>query len=138
MDQKRHHKRYPKRFESDFLSNNIKFKGFTSDFSLSGLFLRTTHPLTPGTIIQIHVYLPDGSTARVKGQVSRTERQSQKEIAKPTQKATTRPTQKVLGPKAKGKKPVKENVTTVQSGMGIKILERDANYLHLIRSLVPR
>lgn len=138
MVQKRHHKRYPKRFESDFLSNNVKFKGFTSDFSLNGLFLRTTHPLTPGTIIQILVYLPDGSVAQVKGQVSRTARQSQKAIAKPTQKAITRPSQKVMGSKAKGKKPVKKNVTTFQSGMGIKVLERDANYLHLIRSLVPR
>lgn len=138
MIQKRRHKRYPRRFESDFFSNNIKFKGFTSDFSLNGLFLRTTHPLTPATIIQIHVYLPDGSMAKVKGQVRRTARQSQKATAKPTQKAVTRPSQKVLGSKAKGKKPVKKNVTTVQSGMGIKILERDANYLHLIRSLVPR
>ncbi len=64
--------------------------------------------LVPGAILDIIVHLPDGLTSKLKGKVRRTSKN---------------PVGKVMG------SPVK----TVKSGMGIEIIEKDTNYLHLLR-----
>jgi len=108
MKNKRKQKRFIKRYKTEFVLNNITFRGISRDFSLNGLFIRTKDSLVPGTILDIIVHLSDGLTSKLKGKVRRTSKN---------------PVGKVMG------SPVK----TVKSGMGIEIIEKDTNYLHLIR-----
>ena len=69
---KRRHKRYTKRIETEFSSGDMTFKGISSDFSEQGLFIRTQHGFVPGTVVNIQLMLPDGSTAHLRGVVRRT------------------------------------------------------------------
>jgi len=87
--------------------------GISSDFSLQGMFIRTNYPKAPDTVLEITLYLPQGLTSRLRVKVKR---------------AWKTPTGKVI------KAPTK----TGKNGMGVEILERDANYLHFIRYLVCR
>ena len=50
----------------------MKFRGISSDLSASGLFIRTQHGLTPGTMLDIQIYLTDGTVSTLKGIVRRT------------------------------------------------------------------
>lgn len=111
MKNKRKQKRFIKRYETEFVLNNITYRGISRDFSLNGLFIRTKYPMASGTIVDITIHLPDGLASKLKGKVRRTSKN---------------PVGKVMG------SPVK----TVKSGMGIEIIEKDANYLHLIRSFL--
>ena len=108
---KRQQKRFIRRCEVEFTVNKFTLRGISSDFSLEGLFLRTNHACEPGTVFDIAIHLPDGSVSKVKGKAVRSLR---------------RPTVMVTGIPAK----------SVKNGMGIEIIERDAHYLHLIRSLL--
>lgn len=67
--------------------------------------------LVPGTILDITIHLADGLASKLKGKVRKTSKD---------------PVGKVMG------SPVK----TVKSGIGIEVIEKDANYLHLIRSFL--
>jgi hypothetical protein len=89
----------------------MSYRGIACDFSLGGLFLRTGRPFPPETIIDIILYFADGTSSRLKAKVRR---------------ALKTPTGKVMGT------PKKE----VKNGMGVEITERDARYLHFIRSLL--
>lgn len=111
MANKRQQKRFIKRCEVEFTADNLTLRGISSDFSLTGLFIRTNHPYTPGTLFDILIYLPDGLISKVKGKAVR---------------ALKTPTGMVIGT------PVK----SLKNGMGIEITERDHNYLHLIRSML--
>lgn len=63
--------RFIRRLETEFTAEDITYRGISSDFSLTGLFIRTTHPFAPGTAIDITVHLPDGESSRLKGIVRR-------------------------------------------------------------------
>lgn len=96
-------KRYTKRLETTFSSGGLFFRGISSDLSAGGLFIRTQHGFVPGTIVDVEVYLPNNTVARLKGIVRRT---------------------------------VKTTMPGVKNGMGIELIERDANYLEFLRTVV--
>jgi hypothetical protein len=64
--------RFTKRLEVTFSSGESKYTGISSDLSTGGLFIRTQHGLTPGSLVDIEVYLPEGKTGILKGIVRRT------------------------------------------------------------------
>ncbi len=111
MSGKRQQKRFIYRCESEFVFDNITCRGIASDFSLSGLFMKTTRPAPPDTILNITIYLPDDSISKLKGKVRRAVKSS---------------LGRVIGT------PVK----SLRSGMGVEIIQKDAHYLHFIRSLL--
>jgi hypothetical protein len=78
---------------------------------LNGLFIVTGSPRAPGTLLQIKIHLPNGSTSRLAGKVMRFF--------------------KTFGGNDMGT-PVQEG----EDGMGVEIIEKDLNYLHFIRSLL--
>jgi hypothetical protein len=107
---KRQHKRFIKRCEVEFIVNDIAYRRISSDFSLSGFFIRTNRPPAPGTILHIVIHLPDGSTSKVTGKVMWASKTS---------------VGRLMG----------TIIKTLKNGMGIKIIEKDTNYLHFIKSL---
>lgn len=108
---KRTCRRFIRRCEAEFIVDNMSYRGIAGDFSLGGLFLRTGRPFPPETIIDIILYFADGTSSRLKAKVRR---------------ALRTPLGKVMGT------PKKE----LKNGMGVEITERDARYLHFIRSLL--
>ena len=111
MRDKRRQKRFIKRCEIEFISGGVTYRGISSNFSLNGLFIRTSYPFAAGTIFDIVIHLPDGSNSKVKVRVARAVRT---EIGK------------MMGASTK----------VFKNGMGVEIVEKDANYLHFIRSLL--
>ncbi len=95
----------------EFISNNIIFRGSSSDFSLIGLYIVTDHPCFPDTVIDMTIHLPDGLNSKIRGRVRRT--------------LTS----------ASGNT-MENSLNALKNGMGIEILEKDTNYLHLIRTLL--
>ncbi len=69
---KRQCQRFTKRLEVTFSADGSKFTGISSDLSSAGLFIRTQHGLTPGSMVDIEIYLPDGNVGKIKGIVRRT------------------------------------------------------------------
>jgi PilZ domain len=53
----------------EFFSNDLHYRGISSNFSLGGLFVRTNHAFAPGTLIDMRMHLPDGGVAALKGRV---------------------------------------------------------------------
>lgn len=109
MANKREHKRFIKRCRAEFTSFDRTYRGISSDFSLKGLFIRTTHPIGPGEILDIVVHFPDGSTSNLRGKVRRASRG-------------------MGGGTPAGKTP--------KNGMGIQLLKKDANYLRFLSTLL--
>ncbi len=109
MANKREHKRYIKRCRTEFSSFDRTYRGISSDFSLKGLFIRTTHPMGPGEVVDIVVHFPDDSISNLRGKVRRASRGMGR------------------GTPA-GKTP--------KNGMGIQILKKDANYLRFLSTLL--
>jgi len=70
--QRRQNRRFTKRLETTFSSGPSKYRGITSDLSSDGIFIRTQHGLTPGSVIDIEIYLPTHALSRLKGIVRRT------------------------------------------------------------------
>ena len=110
---KRTQKRFIGRCEIDFAAEGVTHKGLSSDFSLSGLFIRTNHSLPEGTIIDIVIYLPGGVTSMMKGRVVRSLRTA---------------IGKALGTQIK----------SIKNGMGVELIKKDTNYLHFIKSFLDR
>ncbi len=111
MADNRDQKRFIKRLNTDFSVDGVTRKGVSSNFSIKGLFIRTNYPYTPDTLLDIVIHLPNGQVSKIKGRVKRSLKTS---------------LGRVMGA------PVK----SLKNGMGIEIVERDANYLHLIRNLI--
>jgi hypothetical protein len=111
LQNKRQQKRFIKSCKVEFTVDDLTLRGISSDFSLKGLFLGTNHACQAGTVLDIVIHLPDGTVSKVKGKTVRSSR-TPSEIA------------------------VQTPGSSVKNGMGIEIMERDANYLHLIRSLL--
>ncbi|MDA8084901.1 MAG: PilZ domain-containing protein [Nitrospiraceae bacterium] len=68
---KRRHSRFVRRLETEFSAAGQSYRAISSDFSCSGLFIRTNHAFPPGTILDISVHLPDGETSVLQGRVRR-------------------------------------------------------------------
>ncbi|MDA8104638.1 MAG: PilZ domain-containing protein [Nitrospiraceae bacterium] len=68
---KRRHQRFVRRLETEFSAEGKNYRAISSDLSCSGLFIRTNHAFTPGTILDIVIHLPDGTSAMLKGRVCR-------------------------------------------------------------------
>ncbi len=71
MKTRRKHHRIIKRLEIEFSAENKNYRAISSDLSLNGLFIRTNHAFSKGTILYITVYLPDGTNSKLKGRVIR-------------------------------------------------------------------
>jgi hypothetical protein len=110
MDKKRQQKRFAERCKIEFTTNDTTYRGISSDFSLNGLFIRTNHPLSTETIIDMIIYLPNGLISKLKGKVKR---------------SLKIPFEKIM-----------ETQKYLEKGIGVEIIEKDSNYLHLIRALL--
>ena len=104
-------KRFSDRLKISFHVNGIAYRELSDNFSLNGLFIRTNHLFPPDTLLDIIIYLPNDLTSHLKGKVVRTSNE----------------TLQVVSGKARG---------YAEKGMGIEIIEKDALYLHFIRSFL--
>jgi len=104
-------KRFSDRLKISFHVNGIAYRGLSGNFSLNGLFIRTNHSFPLDTLLDIIIYLPNDLTSHLKGKVVRTSNE----------------TLQVESGKARGYD---------EKGMGIEIIEKDALYLHFIRSFL--
>ncbi len=102
--------RFIKRCEVEFSSDSVTRRGISSNLSLNGLFIRTDLPFFPNTILDMVIYLPDGSVSVLKGRVTRSSRTS-------------------LGITG-------THLKNFKNGMGIEIINRDINYQNFIGSLL--
>ena len=67
----RKHKRYIKRCEIEYSTNGTTYRGISSNFSVNGLFIKTSKPLVVDTKVDLVVHLPNGVTSELKGIVKR-------------------------------------------------------------------
>jgi hypothetical protein len=111
--ERRRQKRFVKRCTAEFTSDGQKYTGLCRNMSLDGLFIKTRKPLALEKIIEMMVHLPDGSTSKLTGIVTR---------------ATREPYSLIL---ERAGIPSKD-------GMGIQLIEKDANYLNFVTSLITR
>jgi Tfp pilus assembly protein PilZ/ribosomal protein S27AE len=74
MDRHRHQRatRFTKRLEARFKSGGLTYTGILSNFSQTGLFVRTNRGFTPGTAIDIELVMPNNEVSVLKGVVRRT------------------------------------------------------------------
>jgi Tfp pilus assembly protein PilZ len=74
MDRHQHQRatRFTKRLEARFRSGGLTYTGILSNFSQTGLFVRTNRGFTPGTTIDIELVLPNNEVSVLKGVVRRT------------------------------------------------------------------
>lgn len=105
--EKRRQKRFVKRLSIEFSSDGQTYRGICRNLSLDGLFIKIRKPLAPGKIIDMIIHLPDGSTSKLTGRVTRAIRDPHSLIFE------------TAGIPSK-------------DGMGIRLLEKDANYLTFI------
>ena len=109
MEEKRQDKRFIKRCETEFTVDGITHRGISSNLSLNGLYISTNHPFPPDTLLDIVIRLPNGSTSKLKGKVSRAFKNYRGEV-------------------------IATHLKSFKNGMGVEIIEKDDNYLGLIRS----
>lgn len=68
---KKRAERFTKRLTAEFTAAGETFKGFVSNVSETGLFVRTRRIFKEGSPLDIRITLPDGEVASVKGVVRR-------------------------------------------------------------------
>lgn len=112
-NEKRRQKRILKRCTTEFKSNGQTYTGICINLSLDGLFIKTRKSLGLEKIIEMTVHLPDGSTSKLTGRVTR---------------ATREPYSLIL---ERAGVPSKD-------GLGIQLIEKDANYLNFVTSLITK
>lgn len=112
MENRRRHKRYARRCTTEYTTNHKTYQGISSDFSMDGIYIRTTHPIAPDSTLDMVVHLPDGSTSQLAGKVKR---------------ASISAAGRMLGTLD----------YSIRNGMGVEITKRDANYLRFMSSLLP-
>jgi hypothetical protein len=106
---KRQQRRFIERCKVEFFTVNGKtYRGLSSNFSLTGLFIRTKQTFQSEALLDIIIHLPNDLLSRLKGKVIRVSKNA-------------------LGGTRE---------TCDENGMGIEIIEKDALYLHFIRSLL--
>lgn len=69
MQHRRRHRRIVKRLETEFSSGGSGSRGISSDISAGGLFVRTSKPFTPDTLLDLTLHLPGNMVSRLKGKV---------------------------------------------------------------------
>lgn len=111
MANRRKTRRFIKRCSVEFAVHGVRHTGISSDFSLEGLFIRTNYPYPPGTLMEITITLPDGRYSNILARVRRVNKSIPGRIIAASSKYS-------------------------KNGMGVEILEKDENYLHLIRDLL--
>lgn len=111
MANKRKKRRFIRRCPVEFGVDGVKRTGVSSDFSLGGLFIRTNYPYAPGTVLEVTIALPDGKLSHVMARVRRAKKSA---------------LGRAMGAQTK----------QLKNGMGVELLEKDVNYLHLIRDLL--
>jgi len=111
MANKRKHKRYIRRCETEFSAGGEFYRGISSDFSVAGMFIRTQNPLPPDTVLDIAVTLPDGNMSKLAGLVRRAA--------------------KTCAGRYSG-----AGGALQKNGMGVELTEKDANYLDFLRSFL--
>jgi hypothetical protein len=107
MDNKRKYKRFTTCCETEYYANGQAYKGISQDLSLTGLFIETDNILDLDSAIDILIYLPNGSTSKLRGKIRR-----------------------ILKKSSSGK-----STTTSKHGMGVEIIEKDINYSRFITSM---
>jgi len=68
---RRKHERFVRRLETEFIGDKKNYRAISSDFSQSGLFIRTNHAFVPGTELDIIIHLPNRTDCKLKGVVRR-------------------------------------------------------------------
>jgi hypothetical protein len=111
--ERRRQKRFVKRCTIEFTSDGQTYRGLCRNLSLDGLFIKTRKPLGLEKLIDMIVYLPDGSTSKLTGRVTR---------------ATREPYSLIL---ERAGIPSKD-------GIAIQLIEKDGNYLKFLESLITR
>ena len=106
--ERRQFRRFKEHCTVEFVSEGKLSTGTSGNIDLNGLFIMTGDAKAPGTILDIVVHLPDGATSKLRGRVRRFF------------------------------KTVAGKVTGRTDGMGVEIIEKDAAYLHFIRSLLAQ
>lgn len=71
MQEGKRAKRFIKRLEAEFSTGDKTHKGFLSNVSETGLFIRTRQSYKEGSPLDIRIFLPDGRTSNIKGIVRR-------------------------------------------------------------------
>jgi hypothetical protein len=80
----------------------------STDLSLQGLFIKTTSPFPPDTVLNLVLHLNNGQTAALKVKVKR--------VVNATETTTH----------------------ASRHGMGVEIIEKDTHYIRFIASLIAR
>ncbi|MGC2062163.1 MAG: PilZ domain-containing protein [Thermodesulfovibrionales bacterium] len=111
--EKRRQKRFAKRCTAEFTSDGQTHSGLCKNLSFDGLFIKTRKPFDLNKIIEMTVHLPDGSTSKLTGRVTRAMKDRHSAILE------------------RAGLPSKD-------GMGIQLIEKDANYLNFVTSLIPK
>ena len=111
LGDKRKLERFSDRIEIGFNVNGVAHRGLLTNFSLSGLFIKTNYSFPSGTLLDITIYLPNDLTSHVKGKIVRTSNETLWGVSG----------------KARG---------YTEKGIGIELIEEDILYLHFIRSFV--
>ena len=111
--ERRRQKRFTKRCTIEFTLDGQTYRGICRNLSLDGLFIKTRKPLALEKTIGMIVHLPDGSTSKLTGRVTR---------------ATREPYSLIL----------ERAGIPSNDGMGIQLIEKDANYLRFLESLITR
>ena len=110
--EKREHERFIKRCETEFIVDGITHRGVSSNLSMNGLYINANRPFSPDTVIDITVHLPNGKTSILRGRVERALKGSLGNV-------------------------IAASVKSLKSGMGVKLLEKDNNYIEFINSRLP-
>lgn len=109
--ERRRQKRFVKRCTIEFTSDGQTYRRICRNLSLDGLFIKTSKPLPLEKIIEMILHLPDGSTSKLTGKVTR---------------ATRDPYSLIF---ERAGIPSKD-------GMAIQLIEKDGNYLKFLESLI--
>ena len=107
--EKRRHKRFIKRFETELRADDTIHRKICSNLSLNGLFIITSRPFPLDTLLDIVIHFPNGLTSKLKGRVIR-------KLKKPAGRVIRTP------------------LKSFKNGIGIEIIEKDDNYLEVIKS----
>jgi hypothetical protein len=108
---KRKLRRIHNRCRITFSVNGVFCRGLSSNFSLEGLFIRTSAVAPVGTLLDITIHYPNDFTSHIQGKVVRVTEEAFRSTA------------------GKGKR-------NGEKGMGIRILRKDSLYLHFIHALI--
>ena len=107
--EKRRHKRFRKRFETELRADATTHRKICSNLSLNGLFIITSRPFPLDTVLDIVIHFPNGLTSKLKGRVIR----------------------KLKTPAGRE---IRTPVKSFKNGIGVEIMEKDDNYIQCMGS----